>query len=67
MKEKPKVGSVVKFHIMLNDGIRQVLGRVERVYDNAAFINFREKLYTRDWNGLLEATNEEEVLWKFEQ
>ena len=67
MKEQPKVGTIVKLHVMLNDGIRLALGRVARVYDGTAFIDCNGRQYSRYWDGLTEATQEEEVLWRLEQ
>jgi hypothetical protein len=68
MKDLPKVGTVVKFCIILNGDIQPVVGRIDRVYNGMAFINFcGTQYFLRHLAGLVEATPEEEVLWRFEQ
>ena len=67
MTKAPKIGTVVKFHVYNGSGIVMVLGRVEGVIENNAFIDCGGEKYTRNWSGLIPATSQEEVLWRFEQ
>jgi hypothetical protein len=67
MVNKPKIGDIVKLHVAVNSKLTPVIGKVIGINENIAWIEYNNEIYTRAWTGLTEATQEEIVLWRFEQ